>query len=345
MSTHAIPVVRLEAVAAHPNADRLDIATIGGYTSVVARGEYRAGDLCVFVPPDYVVPVERPEFAFLASRAGDKPVYRIRAMKLRGVRSFGLVIPVPAGDWREGDDLMEHLGVVRYEPAEPMGGGPVFTEEGPALAVVHYDLENLQGFPRVFQAGEPVIVTGKIHGQGGRFVWHEGRMYCGSRRQWRLPEGSAVTLPDGTTATAPAHSWSRCLEQNPWITAWCQAHPDAILYGEVYGPGVQGGRFHYGKGAGQYGFAVFDVMRGGRFVDNADLVDAPEYDGLERVEVLYRGPFDFEALAALAELDETYNGCDHLREGVVVKPERERTDLEVGRAALKYVSVRYYEKS
>lgn len=344
MSTHAIPVVRIDAVMPHPNADRLELAQIKGYTTVVARGEYQPGDLCVFIPPDYNVPLDHESFAFLRARAGAEGAYRIRAMRLRGVRSFGLVIPVPAGEWGEGADLMEHLGITRWEPAEPAGSGAVFTERGPELAELHYDLENLQAWPEVFAPGEPVILTGKIHGQGGRFVWHEGRMYTGSRKQWRVAPGTIVEGPNGPEA-APAHNWSACLEQQPWIEAWCRANPGAVLYGEVYGTPVQGSRFAYGCAPGALGFAVFDVLEDGRWIDNGALVDDPRYAGLRQVEVLYRGPFDMAILSELAEQDETFNGCGHLREGIVVKPEAERVDLLLGRAALKYVSVRYYEKS
>lgn len=342
MSTHTIPVVRIDAIEPHPGADRLEVARIKGYVSIVQKGVYQAGELCVFIPPDYNVPLEGEAFAFLRERFGASGPHRVRAMRLRGVRSFGLVIPVPEGAWAEGDEVMGALGITRWEPAEVSGGsGGSWCEAGPELAELHYDLENLQSWPGVLQPGEPVIVTGKLHGQGGRFVWHAGRMYMGSRKQWRLPPGT----PGEGGEVAPEHNWSRCLAQNPWIAAWCQAHPDVVLYGEVYGPQVQGGRFAYGKGPGELGFAVFDVLEGGRWVDNRALVDDPRYAGLERVEVLYRGPYDPAILAELAEQDETYNGCGHLREGVVVKPEAERVDLALGRVALKYVGVRYYERS
>ncbi len=57
--------------------------------------------------------------------------------------------------------------------------------------------------------------------------------------------------------------------------------------------------------------------------------------GLPGCPELYRGPYDAEAIAAMAEGKTTLPGADHVREGVVVKPLRERWDQEIGRVFLK----------
>jgi hypothetical protein len=54
--------------------------------------------------------------------------------------------------------------------------------------------------------------------------------------------------------------------------------------------------------------------------------------------------FDAERVFALAEGPSLIPGANHLREGIVVKPMRERTDLEVGRVCLKVVSNAFLEK-
>ena len=123
----------------------------------------------------------------------------------------------------------------------------------------------------------------------------------------------------------------------------CSSDLDMVIYGEVYGPSIQGSNFHYGKSQGQYGFAAFDVLDHGRWVDNAELLDNPVYcvGLLETVPVLYRGPLNVAALEKLAEEDSCYKN-QKVREGVVVKLERgERFDSRHGRVALKYVSDKY----
>jgi hypothetical protein len=59
------------------------------------------------------------------------------------------------------------------------------------------------------------------------------------------------------------------------------------------------------------------------------------------VPVLYRGPFSLQKMKELADGNSTLTGADHIREGVVVKPVKERTHPKVGRLALKYIGIQY----
>jgi RNA ligase (TIGR02306 family) len=225
-------------------------------------------------------------------------------------------------------------------------------EKGPDLHVPVYDLESFKKYHKLFNQDERVILTEKIHGTNSRYVFHNDEMHCGSRTTWKMKPGTYIkdiTYTDETgaevtkTITAPECVWWTTLIQNPWIEEWCKNHPDMVIYGEVYGPNVQGKDFHYGKQNTQYGFAAFDVLNHGRWVDNAELFDNPEYsDGLlETAPVLYRGPLDTTMLQILAEQDSVYSN-QKVREGIVVKLENnERLDARHGRVALKYISDRY----
>jgi hypothetical protein len=189
------------------------------------------------------------------------------------------------------------------------------------------------------------------HNSNARYVFSEGEMHCGSRTTWKMKPGTHIkdiiyveNEEEVTkTITAPECAWWSALAQNPWVEAWCRNHPNMVLFGEVYGPNVQGVQFAYGKQQGQYGFAAFDVLSAGRWVDNNELLDNPEYsDGLkETAPVLYRGPLNREMLEILVEQDSIFPG-QKVREGIVVKlDERERFDPKHGRIALKFVSDKY----
>src|SRR4051812_4222851 len=125
-STHKVEVVpvRLEK---HPNADRLSVVRVFGYQVCTPTAEWldrpaidaEGARLGAYVPPDSLVPVSRPEFAFLADKARQDGMARIKAQKLRGVVSFGLLVAAPAGA-RVGDDVAGLLGVEHYEP--PLAG-------------------------------------------------------------------------------------------------------------------------------------------------------------------------------------------------------------------------------
>ena len=87
----------------------VETATVLGWTVVVKKGEFKVGDLCTYIQIDTVVP-EKPEFEFLRERK-----FRVKTIKLRKQLSQGLIVPLPEGKFKEGDDVTELLGVIKYE--------------------------------------------------------------------------------------------------------------------------------------------------------------------------------------------------------------------------------------
>jgi RNA ligase (TIGR02306 family) len=355
MSKHEVKVVKIETVLPHNNSDNLELVQIWGYQVVVKRNQFPLGSLAAYIESDYKVDVTRPEFVFLDEGKG-KQFQRITMRKFRGERSYGLLVKAPEGSV-EGDNVMELLGVERWEPPPQKGSqGDMLSglqAKGPDIHVPVYDLENFRKFHRLFNEGERVILTEKIHGTNARYLFDGEAMHCGSRTTWKKAPGEfikTVTYPDVVTGESvtkdlfsPENAWWTTLKQNPWVEAWCRNHPNMVLFGEVYGPNVQGVQFAYGKQQGQYGFAAFDVLSAGRWVDNNEMLDNPEYSvGLqETAPVLYRGALGREILENLAEEDSVFSG-QKIREGIVVKLEvGERFDPKYGRVALKFVSDRY----
>lgn len=317
VDTHKVEVVKVQ-IEPHPNADRLDVARIFGFTCCVAKGSFEDGQLAAYVQPDSVVDSTRPEFEFLAGHE------RIRVKRLRGVVSMGLLLPAPDGV-QEGDDLAEYFGVTHYEPPLP-GNSCGETEGGPVgIYAPKYDVESMYRYKRLFVPGELVVATEKIHGANSRFVFSpaEDRMYCGSRGEWKTPNA--------------ANLWWKALSRYPWIEEFCRQFPGDVLYGEVFG-NVQS--LKYGAGPDDVFFRAFDVLRNGEWREYDDWTAhvAPE----NRVPELYRGPFEFEALVALSDGKSTL--ADHIREGIVVRPVPERRDDHLGRVHLKLVSNQYLEK-
>lgn len=90
-------------------ADMIETATVLGWEVVVKKGEYKVGDLCAYIQIDTVVP-ELPEYDFLRERK-----YRVRTIRLRKQISQGLIVPLPSGKWKEGDNITDVLGVKKYE--------------------------------------------------------------------------------------------------------------------------------------------------------------------------------------------------------------------------------------
>jgi len=317
MSTHICPVIRIQKQP-HPNADALSVQEIMGWEVCMRSDDWTDGQLAVYIPPDYVVP-DTEIFAWLKSDSSNWN--RIRTRKFRQRYSHGILVPAPEG-LNEGDDAMEVLGIVRYEPPLPLSAGGD-NERGPAGFYPKYDVENYQRYKAALVAGEEVVITEKIHGANARYVWAEDRIWCGSRTNWKAEDNKNL--------------WWQGLKQNEWIYHWCKRNPGKVLYGEVFGQ-VQ--NLKYGAKPGQIFFRVFDILDKDRWMSYDEVRELLSM--MEMVPLLYRGPFDEEKAMELALGDSSL--ADHMREGVVVSPVVERVDPELGRVKLKIVSPRYLEK-
>ena len=150
MAQFEVPVVRVDRIEEHPGADALEIAVVRGYRCVTKIGAHRAGDLVAYIPEDAIVPEtlirelrlwdEAKGRGMLAGKKGD----RVKAIRLRGVVSQGLLYPVEGRE--EGENLAEALDIVRYEPPIPVYmQGEVSNVRGHTLP---YDIESIQKFPR-----------------------------------------------------------------------------------------------------------------------------------------------------------------------------------------------------
>lgn len=311
-----VVIIKMEP---HPNADSLSLVKIGDFQCCVRTDDWSDGDLAVYIPPDSVVP-DTKEFEFLGNKK------RIKAKKLRGEWSVGLLIPAPDGV-KIGDDLMESLGIIHYEPQIhghfSTGGDNVGPPEG---FFPTYDVLNFRKYSQYFEDGEEVVVTEKIHGVNARFVCVNDVVYCGSRKFWKKEDDNNL--------------WWKVLHGCPALLRWIKENEGHTVYGEVFGQ-VQ--NLKYGSKNGQIWFSTFDILKGNRWLD---FDEAHEIGStLPWVPLIYIGPFDKEKIIEFAEGDSICPGADHCLEGVVVKPTIERTDRRIGRIQLKVVGNRYLSKS
>ena len=183
-----VKIRTIDEVTKHPNADRLDLARLGGYEVVVGRGEHQAGDEVVYLPEASLLPEWLIKSLGLEGRLAGREKNRVKAVRLRGALSQGLVLkPSDGRVWNEETgrtapvakdaDYAAHLGVVKYKPPIPVEmSGKV---ERCPLNLPQYDVNDWKLDPEVLADGEPCLAVEKLHGTLTIAVW--GRDTPGDR--------------------------------------------------------------------------------------------------------------------------------------------------------------------
>lgn len=329
-STHKVEVFRVEYLEKHPNADTLSIMKVFNYQAVVRTSDFNVGDLACYIPPDNVLP-DKPEYSFLKSR-------HIKAAKLRGVMSQGLVLKAPAGA-QEGDDVAELLGIVHYVPdIKNSGDGEMIA--GPPFSGEKYDVDSWFRYDYLIPDGTLVEITEKLDGANTRASFQNGQLWIGSRENYRKE--------------APGGFFWRAMQDNPWLERLCRQNPDAVVYGELFGK-VQ--KLRYGAQGNQVWFRMFEIMTPKGFMNYVQkmtalthALDLEDWASTTSVwqpcyaPVLYIGPISKEVVMQYVNGPSTVPGAQNEREGIVIKPLEEMWSPEIGRVILKAVSPVHLEK-
>ncbi|OIJ92507.1 RNA ligase (ATP) [Streptomyces colonosanans] len=330
----------------HPNADALELAQVGLYRAVVAKGQYRTGDTAVYIPEQSVLPAGLIEELGLTGRLAGGNSDRVKAVRLRGELSQGIVcrpraltgvdLAQAAAD---GTDFAVALGITKWvPPIPPTMNGDVAS--APDL-LPWVDIENIQRYPDVFAPGEPVVLTEKLHGSVCllTYVADEDRVLVSSKG---FGAKSLALVED------PRNLYWRAIRGHgvPQVAARLAERLGARrvgIFGEVYGAGIQDLTYGADGRRDTLGYAVFDVSAeiGGtlHWLDAADLLTGD----LPLVPRLFEGAYDIERVLEVATGRETVSGRElHLREGVVIRPTTERySPVTGGRAIAKAVSPAY----
>lgn len=360
MATFECKVYELK-IEEHPNADALELAVIGDYRSIVRKGQYTSGDLGVYVPEAAIVPEWLIEQLGLTGRLAGKQKNRVKAVKLRQVLSQGLVVPVVKGALTRndsgsdedtlfvsvGDDVTDFLGITKYVPPIPTTmNGEVFNAFG---MTPKYDIENFKRYPDVLEDNEEVLMTEKIHGTWCCFGYHPDVTHPIVTSKGLSEKGLAFKFNSANEGNLYIRALNGTLDSDGDDVVTRARRADLFgglvpfyILGEVFGRGVQD--LHYGALEPQ--FRVFDIYVGepgqGHYIDAQDLHSYCTALNLQMVPVVYVGPFSKDTMEDVTSGKEVVSGDEsNIREGVVIKPVKERVDVELGRVILKSVSEDY----
>jgi RNA ligase (TIGR02306 family) len=313
-------VGKIGSVVEIPGADNIELVLVGGWQAITKKGEYKVDDLVVVATTDAVIPQKLSDGLGVTNylRKGQ----RVRTVKLRKVYSECLIISLnqvfksnmSAGGFVEGQDMMEVLGITKYEPPAKVitlvsGGRKMKYHQNPNFHI-YYKFPNQKNVPDMFNEEDVVVITRKLHGTNARFgivrkkklsIWDRVKMFFGDK--WsgfeyvygshNVEKGSdsqgfySTDVWDDAARKYDirAKLWEHVKETYEYLES------GFIIYGEIYGAGIQK---NYDYGLTDIKFAGFDVEVDNEYQPYMREKTHFEVMDLPQVEVLYSGNWNKE---------------------------------------------------
>jgi len=308
---------------------------------------YKDGDLVVYFPADTILPQKWAEEFDVTHLLQGKEANRVGRCRLRGEPSFGLIVPPPEDViWELGQNVADYYDAKKYEPppTETAPDAAPRDAEIDPFFVTYTNVQNGLLLYEKFEEGEEVVATEKIHGRNVRVGIVNGSFVLGSRTYRKRDPfaGDPRIEVDGDLSIyKDTLYWSVLPDTNVLKLLYdLQAHgaQTVIVFGEIYGQGVQS--LHYGC-TKKKGFRAFDIYVNGDYLDYDTFLAWCKQVDVEVAPALYRGPFDLDKIKEISNGKSVLPGAKNIREGVVVRTVKERRDSAWGRMVMKFVSPEY----
>jgi RNA ligase (TIGR02306 family) len=326
-------IQKIDTIEQIDGADAIERADILGWHVVVKKGEFEPGQLVVYTEVDSILP-ERPEYEFLRKccyldKNGFKG-FRIRTAKLRGQVSQGIAFPIdilPRGMTVSiGMDVTDCLNIVKYDPPIPATLSGLVKGNFPSF-IPKTDETRVQAVPSVLDRhrGKEFYVTEKLDGSSmTAFLYGEEFGICSRNLELKPSDNNAL--------------WQ--LEARYDLRGAIESMGGNLaLQGEIIGPGIQGNKYKL-KDTEFRIFNIYDIEKN-EYWDHARLVDEIiklDYDVPVRVPDLGYICLD-HTVDEIVEMSKGKSAiADIQREGIVIRPTKETTDIELGRLSFKAIN-------
>jgi RNA ligase (TIGR02306 family) len=211
----------------------------------------------------------------------------------------------------EGQDLMEILSIFKYEPpavqVQLSSGRKIRYSQNPNFGI-YYKFPNIKNVKGMFNEEDEVIVTRKIHGTNARYgivkkrkisIWDKVKRFFGDKWvEYEYVYGSHnVEKGSDSQGFYDTDVWRTIAEKynirrNLWelfkmYKDYYEIEEGIVIYGEIYGPGIQK---NYDYGLKEIEYAGFDVTINGQYCDIGRSIDIQcNILGLPYVDVLWDG--------------------------------------------------------
>lgn len=328
MERKLVTIQSIDALDPIVGADNIVRARVMGWNIVVKKNEFSVGDPCVFFEIDSVLPDGPSWSEFMRPRG-----FRVRTIKLRGVLSQGLALPVSIVEGERPQrevDLCTRLGVTKFEPVLPDTheiAGP-FPPRVPKTDEIR--LQSVLGVLDEIR-GQPFYVSTKCDGTSVTYVRTDDGLTAASRN-WALTPGAN-------------HVW-RLAEHYQLAD---RIPIDFAIQGEICGPGVQKNRLGL-DGVDLFVFNIYD-LRAAAFLPFDEFRAFCTDHGLRTVPIERvvcgeeAGTFEHTLAVWLEAARGVYAGTTQRKEGVVVRPLIERySPILGGRLSFKVINNDYLLK-
>jgi RNA ligase (TIGR02306 family) len=361
-SLFKVPLTTILKIENHPNADRLSIATVYGFQVIIQRDKFQVGNRVLYAPVDSIIPPWLDAIVFGTDAKVKLRGGRVRQIRLRGLASQGMIIPLSDIESKVNtkyleveQDLSVVLGITKYEPPARRGGtaknpnprnkpleNPRFHKYG--------GVDNIKWYPNTFD-GKEVVIQEKLHGSNCRASIQKSsadtflkkiRKFFHMLPEYEFCHGSnMVQLQNRRNCTGFYGSdvYGAVLEK---VNAYKKLQPGETIFGELIGPGIQKG---YEYGHTEHHFVLFDVKvtkedGSQEYLSPNDALKYAKERGFDFVPVLYQGIFNFELAKQLSMGPSVYCPKEKVREGVVIKDALDYSN-HGGKRALKLISEEY----
>jgi len=316
------------------NADALEKVKVLGWNVVAKKGEFKPGDLCIYIEIDTIVP-DRPEFEFLRNKD-----FRIRTIKLRGEMSQGIVFPVSTFSFPstlplvEGTDVTEFLGVRKYEKPVPPSMRGVIRGNFPSY-VPKTDETRIQAAPKLLQEMRGICCysTVKMDGTSATYIMRDGEYHvCSRNTDFKLTDENKGNVYIEMGNKYGLEEKMRKLGRN------------IAIQGEICGPSIQKNRMCLPE-IDLFVFNVYDIDKG-QYMGLSEMSDIVNLFELKMVPFIECFMFNYKTVEDVLKAAEGfYKGTKNRREGIVIRPTEERySEVLKGRMSFKAVNNEYLLK-
>lgn len=302
-------IVKVLAIDPIPKADAIELATVLGWSCVVKKGEFKVGDLAVYIAIDSVLDPQNKHFAFLEGK-------RLKTKKILGVISQGLLGPLSwvgeQGKIEEGMDVTVNLNVRKYVAPAEMG---LYEKNGSTTFptfVPRTDEERCENMLSALKriVGQHVIITRKEDGTSVTYVFCRGTFLICSRNN----------VIDSKSTSVNHRPYLEMAKKHELEVKMAAIGKNVAIQGEIVGPKINGGRLKIKENELRV-FNVWDIDSA-RYVPWEEVNEICAKCGLQTVPVIYDGEFkkEWESVRELRDMASRVEYAPNLpAEGMVVK--------------------------